>query len=299
MQLVIGTVPAVPVLLVWLWWRARRSEPDARPRAWAWFATVLISYLVLAYIPVRAQPWLVQTPWFRWLLEYFSVRMVYRDGKPLQPGQYLFLMMPHGLYPWSGACATVSKLVDVFFRMRMASAPALFRVPLIRQLLGWIGSIPADRASMSAALKNGESIGLYPGGIAETVRTDYSSERLLLKSRRGFVHLAFQHGTPIVPVYVFGQSILWSQLRMPRWVETLSRWLHVTLFIPYGRFGTLIPRKLPLLFAVGSPIVCSRKGEPTPEEVETVLGSVVASVEDLFQCYKGLYGWSDRPLIID
>merc|ERR1711884_14093 len=97
----------------------------------------------------------------------------------------------------------VSKLVDVFFGMRIASAPALFRVPLIRHLLGWIGSIPADRASLSAALKNGDCVGLFPGGIAEAVRTESASERLLLKSRRGFVHLACQHGTPIVPVYVF------------------------------------------------------------------------------------------------
>ena len=36
---------------------------------------------------------------------------------------------------------------------------------------------------------------------------------------QGFVRLAMEHGVPIVPVYVFGQSVLWSQLPLPRIME--------------------------------------------------------------------------------
>ncbi|CAE7195413.1 DGAT2 [Symbiodinium sp. CCMP2456] len=77
-------------------------------------------------------------------------------------------------------------------------------------------SIRADKASISRALKNGDSVGLFPGGIAEMVRTDANTERLLLNSRKGVVKIAMEHKVPLVPVYVFGQSVLWSRSLGPQ-----------------------------------------------------------------------------------
>lgn len=33
------------------------------------------------------------------------------------------------------------------------------------------------------------------------------------------MRIAMQQKVPIVPVYVFGQSVLWSQVPLPRWVD--------------------------------------------------------------------------------
>lgn len=135
----------------------------------------------------------------------------------------------------------------------MIVASVGYRAPLIRQLMGWIGCILANRGSIRAALGAGDSVAVFPGGIAEMVRTDASSERLVLQGRKGFVKLALEQGVPIVPVYVFGQSLLWSHLRLPG-LEAISRALRTALILPYGRFGLLVPRRLPLLYAIGEPI---------------------------------------------
>ncbi|CAE8597705.1 unnamed protein product, partial [Polarella glacialis] len=202
--LAIGSVPALPALLLWLFWRAWKvpkepSETYGRRRAWAWsaFGAALTGYLFLMFVPSVARPGLIQSRLFRWWLEYMSVSVAYRSGQPLPDRQYVYLLMPHGLYPFSGACAALSEMVNVFPRMRIAAAGAAFRVPLIRQLISWIGGIKADKASLSAALKAGQSVCLFPGGIGEMVRTDGLQERIILKSRRGFVKTALEHGVPI------------------------------------------------------------------------------------------------------
>eukprot|EP00429_Kryptoperidinium_foliaceum_P101044 CAMPEP_0176246852 /NCGR_PEP_ID=MMETSP0121_2-20121125/32656_1 /TAXON_ID=160619 /ORGANISM="Kryptoperidinium foliaceum, Strain CCMP 1326" /LENGTH=183 /DNA_ID=CAMNT_0017586495 /DNA_START=39 /DNA_END=590 /DNA_ORIENTATION=+ len=183
--------------------------------------------------------------------------------------------------------------------MRIAVAPAALRLPIIRHLMGWIGCVSAEQASMRRALANGDNVGLYPGGIAEMVRTVGNVERLVLLKRKGFVRAALEQGISIVPVFVFGQSVVFGQLPLPTWVETLSRWLRASIVLPYGRFGLLVPRRLPLLYAIGAPIACPRTPSPTPAQVDEVHAGVVAAVQELYDFYKGIYGWGDRPLLLE
>lgn len=300
-MLIIGSIPALPVLLFWLWRRARRAEePCERRRAWLLFGAALATYLWIAVVPVVPRPNVVQSRFFRYWVEYFSARVAYRAGEPLRKGQYLFLMMPHGLYPFSGACATISGMVETFQGMRMAAADVAFRIPVIRHLMHWIGSVPANKAAMADAIRQGSSVCVFPGGISEMVSTDGASERLVLRSRKGVIQLALEHGLPVVPVYVFGQTTLWNQIPLPSWVRTLSRWLQVSIILPYGRFGTFIPRKIPLLFCVGEPIVPPMlSGDVARWQVDSLHQKVVESVSELYDFYKGLYGWEKRPLYIE
>eukprot|EP00929_Paragymnodinium_shiwhaense_P007239 TRINITY_DN111175_c0_g1_i1.p1 TRINITY_DN111175_c0_g1~~TRINITY_DN111175_c0_g1_i1.p1 ORF type:complete len:335 (+),score=38.69 TRINITY_DN111175_c0_g1_i1:83-1087(+) len=298
----IGSVPALPVALVWLLWRAVRCEPgDERRRRWRAFAAVLAFYIFLGVVPLRPWPWLMQTRFWQWWVEYFSVRVAYRGGKPLSKQQYFYFMWPHGLYPFSGACAGLGVMVDVFHGMRIGSAPAGFLIPVLRQLMVWVGCIGADKASLRKALKRGDSVGIYPGGIGEMLRTNATSEQLLFRGRKGAVQLALENNVPIVPVYTFGQSVLWNQLLLPSFMERLSRWLRLSIMLPYGRFGTLVPRKIPLWYAIGEPIVTALgPGETVTDAlVEATHARALDAVKELYDFYKGLYGWSNRRLFID
>lgn len=300
--LVIGSVPGLPMLLIWLVWRARNTKhPDQRRRRWRHAALAIAAYVFLAFVPAGPAPRLVQSTLFRWWLEYFSVSVAYRSGEPLRRSQYLFLMLPHGLYPFSGACAGISKMAEVFFGMRLAVAPIGLRIPLVRHLMAWIGCIGADRNTVAKALREGCSVGLYPGGVAEMVRTDTVAERLVLKDRKGFVQLALEHGVSIVPVYCFGNSVLWSQFPLPAVVERLSRWLRASLILPYGRLGLLLPRKRPLLFAFGAPIQCPKPSGsgPSVAQIDATHAAVIDAVRELYDLYKGSYGWHERPLHIE
>mmetsp|Transcript_74021 Transcript_74021/g.165656 ORF Transcript_74021/g.165656 Transcript_74021/m.165656 type:complete len:330 (-) Transcript_74021:49-1038(-) len=297
--LIIGSVPGLPLLLAWLLWRVVRAEPEDRRRAMAAFTAALAAVAVLVFVPAVPRPRLVRSAFFRWWVEYFSVQVAYRAGEPLPRQQYLFLMMPHGLYPFCGACAAISGMVDVFFGMKMASASIAFRIPVIRHLMAWIGSISASKGSVVAALREGSSVCVFPGGISEMLHTDRASERLILSSRKGIIQLALEHGVPIVPIYVFGQTMLWGQVPLPRWVEALSRWLRLSIFLPFGRFGTLIPRKIPLLYCIGAPIVFPKMSGFSQEQIDSTQRAVIASVRELYDFYKGMYGWEKRPLYVD
>lgn len=66
---------------------------------------------------------------------------------------------------------------------------------------------------MKALLDDGNSVVLIPGGIREIQKMRPDVEVAFLKNRYGFVKLAIQTGTPIVPAFVFGQSDTYKQMK--------------------------------------------------------------------------------------
>eukprot|EP00405_Crypthecodinium_cohnii_P022193 CAMPEP_0206468666 /NCGR_PEP_ID=MMETSP0324_2-20121206/29779_1 /ASSEMBLY_ACC=CAM_ASM_000836 /TAXON_ID=2866 /ORGANISM="Crypthecodinium cohnii, Strain Seligo" /LENGTH=351 /DNA_ID=CAMNT_0053942195 /DNA_START=51 /DNA_END=1107 /DNA_ORIENTATION=- len=300
---VIASVPGFPMLMATLFYKAWKSEDKGHSRKlWGVLALVVLFYVLLAVMPVKRRPSFLQSRLWQWGLEYMSVRIANRSGKALPEGQYMFALFPHGLFPFTAGLVAVSDLAKVFMHVRIASAEVGFRLPVMRQALGWQGAIPATRRAISKALGEGDTVGLMPGGIAEMVKTRMDRETLVLKDRKGFVREALSRGVPIVPVYVFGQSITFGQLTLPSWVHDLSRKIRLSIMFPYGRWGMLIPRKLPLLFAIGDPIKGPSLGPgvlPTDEQVNEAHSAVVAAVSDLYDFYKGIYGWNDRPLTIE
>lgn len=67
----------------------------------------------------------------------------------------------------------------------------------------------------------GVSVGLMVGGIAEMFMIRRDHERIKLRERKGFVRIALEHGTDILPVYMFGvnQALDFG----PPWLQRLSR----------------------------------------------------------------------------
>lgn len=266
------------------------------------FGAALAGYLALVFTPVKRRTGLVKTFPFKSLLEYLSVRYVYEGGQPLPSGpgaQYMFAFAPHGLYPFAPACAAVSGFVEIFHNFRGCVASSALNVPGLRHLMGWVGCLPVTNAAISAAFKAGDSVGIVPGGIAEMMKTDMTMERLVLEPRKGFIALAIEHGVPLVPVYVFGQSTLWTHLQPPAWVENISRNVGVSFILPWGRFF-LAPRKQQLLFAIGAPITTATPDGSAPDRahVDAVHRIFIEAVRRLYDANKAAYGWADREMII-
>jgi len=165
--------------------------------------------------------------------------------------------------------------------------------------MGWIGCVPVSPTAIRMALKAGDSIGIVPGGIAEMMKTDMTMEHLILEPRKGFVALAAEHGVPLVPVYIFGQSTLWTHLQPPAWVENISRNIGVSFILPWGRFF-LAPRKQQLLFAIGAPITTATPDGSAPDRahVDAVHRIFIEAVRCLYDANKAAYGWADREMII-
>ena len=87
----------------------------------------------------------------------------------------------------------------------------------------------AKPSELIKALKKNWSLGIAPGGIAEMFwgypkpGCKPNEEYAFLKSRKGFLRMAMRQGTPVVPVYCFGNSHAMHKAKTPWVLEALSR----------------------------------------------------------------------------
>jgi len=63
---------------------------------------------------------------------------------------------------------------------------------------------------MHSLLKQGHSIAVHVGGIAEMFETYPDREVIYLSKRRGFLRAAAEHGVAVLPMYHFGNTQILS-----------------------------------------------------------------------------------------
>ena len=80
----------------------------------------------------------------------------------------------------------------------------VFQVPGVRASLSRFGTVPANPGNMRRALDRGAALLVYPGGDHETYRPTWEQDTIDFAGRTGFVKLALELGTPIVPVVAIG-----------------------------------------------------------------------------------------------
>jgi len=173
-------------------------------------------------------------------------------------------------------------------------------LPPLRVDLGLVGTIPASRHVARKYLDKGWSLGISSGGVAEIFEVNNNDEVILMKERKGFVKLALQTGTPLVPSYIFGNTKLLSA-----WyddagaLQGISRYFKFGILLLWGRFGLPLMHRHPVLGVMAKPIVVPRaEGEPTQDMIDTIHAQFCDSLIALFDDYKGLYGWPDKKLLI-
>ena len=81
---------------------------------------------------------------------------------------------------------------------------AMFAVPKMGELMRKIGQMPASMDNAEAALADGCSVLLYPGGAHEVFRPWKERNKVLFKGRKGFIRLALMARVPVVPVVGHG-----------------------------------------------------------------------------------------------
>lgn len=208
---------------------------------------------------------------------------------------------PHAIFPM-GQWLSQSVLPRLFPGLRYTkggAADVVFRIPILREVYGWMGIVSATRSSLHEAYQQGYNVAVIPGGIAEQMRSDPTKEQLYLQSHRGYARWAIQHGTDILPVYVLGNTQILSRVSTGRGILTrLSRKLRMSLMLPYGRWYLPIPRRHPLIMMIGLPVVVTQEDVPSKEQVEFVHQEVMKRVEGLFHAGKHRLGpqWEQRDL---
>jgi 1-acyl-sn-glycerol-3-phosphate acyltransferase len=89
-------------------------------------------------------------------------------------------------------------------RFHQLAHDLVFTVPGMRALVIRYGTIPASPKNMRRALERDAALLVYPGGDHETYRPSWESDEIDFGGRTGFVKLALELGTPIVPVVAIG-----------------------------------------------------------------------------------------------
>ena len=138
----------------------------------------------------------------------------------------------------------------------MGAADAVFWLPLVREFYLWWGGVTADKRTLLALLRGGKSVLLLPGGIAEQLVVPAAGEDVvILSGRKGFVRLALETGSPLVPVYCFGERRAYVTQAATSCASTaLKRLCRVGVPVFRGRFFTLMPFPTPITIVIGKPI---------------------------------------------
>ena len=156
--------------------------------------------------------------------------------------------------------------------------------------------------------KDDESVGVVLDGIAGMFNDGdhtQATERGHVLSRKGIVKVALKAGVPIIPVYAFGATSLWSILVDPfRMLEQLSIRLNVSIVPFFGRWGWPFgaPRRAPLLLAFGEPIAHPQTdfakfdNEQGKELIDRYHNKLVQGFRQVFDTHKVAYGWGDKSL---
>lgn len=237
---------------------------------------------------------------FRSWRRYFSWECVVEES--LDPkGKYLFAEMPHGIMPM-GALLSVSVVRHVFPGIEHISGVAaniVLRIPVIRQLYGWSGIRAAGKKNIQAMYKDGVQVAVVVGGIAEMFLVNRTAECIYLKKRKGFVKLAIQEGADIVPVFFFGNSLLFDRFggkAVQGFLKSLSRWMKTSIIPFHGRFLTTIPHRQPIKMVSGKPIKITQESDPSQETIDRIHGEFISAVAEIYEKHRP--AWETRPLVI-
>lgn len=190
-----------------------------------------------------------------------------------------------------------------------------FRVPLIREMfLAWGMSIASARnirhlleaSNDPAAAANrrdgrtGNAAAVVVGGAQEAANARPGNYEVVLNRRKGFVRLALQTGTPLVPVISFNEVEVYDQLTYPegsatrRFQEAFKRVTGVMPVLFFGRgifqytFG-LLPLRRRITTVVGGPLEVPLVEQPDSQQIERVHAQFSASLVDLFEAHKAKY----------
>jgi len=235
------------------------------------------------------------------MFRYFSYRHMF-TGDALEKTQsgdaWIGAAPPHGALPIANMLCWPS--FNLYFRPFIgATADVVKYTPGLRYVL-LLGSCSVSGKSMAAAVKKGLAVGMSPDGIAGIFHANSSEELVALKNRKGLARLMLRTGTALCPAYSMGNSAAFGVWHDP-WgiMETMSRKLKVSLFIPYGRWGLPIPFRVNLTLLFAAPIRVKKVPEgtePTQKQIDELHDIILDQIAQLFDTHKGSLGLPHQTL---
>jgi 2-acylglycerol O-acyltransferase 2 len=159
--------------------------------------------------------------------------------------------------------------------------------------MAWVGVHPADKQTMLKVLAHTSAGGLPEGIAGIFTGADRGIERLYFNRRKGYIKVAIEAGVDLVPIFVLGQSEVYSY----KGLEKLSRRLKAAVGIFYGRAYTWLPYKTDMVVLVGKPIKVRQEDNPSEQQVDNIQEQMKQELSDMFYRHRHFHpGWAHREL---
>lgn len=235
--------------------------------------------------------------------------VTYFQGKiirvaPLDPQEhYVLAFHPHGIMPTTAMWLLFTEQWRQLFpgvHPCLLTASVLHQIPLSRDVMQNYGSREVTRQAFTSTLEQKQSVMLVPGGQAEMLEQHSGRKEVRVYTKhKGFIRVAIEHGTPLVPVLSFKEGELMDNVKAPM----VQRWFVKNLafpfpYFPYGRGFLPIPRKVDTTVVVGAPIRVPKIANPTAEDVDKIHVQYFAALEDMFHTYKDEANCTDYKLVL-
>jgi len=268
----VGTLLSLPgaLLLTALLLRNRKTRP--------YMLGFLLWQLFLDNSPTKGTALvskrLRKMAWWKYVSEYFPVRVLKTAELAPEKGPYIIGCFPHGIIPFSVFCNwfTNGTNMDEKFpglEWRIALLKISTQIPFFAQLMKVLGAITTDRSSMENSLKSGKSVVIVPGGAEESLLSRPSELAIIIRNRKGFIKVAVDQGVPLVPVLAFGENLVYNQMQLTpggvgdNFIRKFKEWTRFVVPLISGRgifqkFFGVLPHRREIVMVIGNPIFVER-----------------------------------------
>lgn len=194
-------------------------------------------------------------PYFKILEKYFRYEVI---GLEKIPKKKCLVVMNHGVIPFAGFLLTKHLIEKRGIYPRGLAAGFVFDIPLVRDFFLKGGAVNANHYNSHALLKENNVVMLAPGGMYEGLICRPGMKRIPWERRTGFVKLAIETNTPIIPTFCQGLNEVYDNSKfLLKW---RIKFLEATRFsMPFFWGLGLLPFSKKLIHFIGDPIYITRK----------------------------------------
>jgi len=271
--------------------RAMREEIDARL---AELPTTLNEYGVdpFGYDPRYAAPYLLPALFF-----YRYWFRVATHGIERVPSGRVLLIANHGgnTFAFDGAMLAMALLLEARppRAVRGMAEYYLPTIPFFGTLMHRTGSVVGTPRNCEQLLERGEAIMVFPEGERGFVKT-YRERYQLQRFGLGFMRLALETDTPIVPIGIVGSEEQSPGLVRSRWLGRLigAPVAPITLTMPWLGLAGMIPLPVKFQIRFGEPLHFEGDSNEEDAEVERKVEVVKDAIRGLIaEGLEARRGW--------
>lgn len=277
---------------------------------------VIIGILTLSSLLPASFPKKLGTKFGGWVahnaIKYFGMKVTIEDERSLEAvgGKGpIFALEPHDILPYY--CVMFNGSLDILPSNLRETAQvlmtgAIFKIPIMKHVYSYMGGAPVDKKTFKKKLQNGETVIFIPGGVQEVLLLDPNNPEelvLFLQNRKGFVKLALENGSPIIPAFAFhAEGSYDSWIPRGKFFEKISRSIGFLPLFFTGRYCIPlgIPKPVKIHIVIGKPIEVPRLGQNIErEDVKKYHDKFLQEMKNLFERHKhSEEGYGSRSLKI-